>query len=204
MAKQSRSIPVMQLVLDDVAARLMTEDESLIRIPDICEATGVNYGSVYHHFGSRDGLIDAAYNELFTRLVEEDIVTLQAVADETEEFVEFVRFLWPMLNEVSGGADRVARRAVRVRVVAASLTRPKLRELIAASQARLTDEIARLIALGQDRGWITKALTPSSIAVMLQIAVFGRVLDDVSATPISGTEWHEVTLHVFSTILIQP
>ena len=50
MTKQSRSVPVMQAVLDAVAERLMAGDELLIRIPEICEATGVNYGSVTNHF----------------------------------------------------------------------------------------------------------------------------------------------------------
>ena len=35
----------MQAVFDAVAERLMAGDELLIRIPEICEATGVNYGS---------------------------------------------------------------------------------------------------------------------------------------------------------------
>ena len=62
----------MQAVLDEVALRLSTTDESLIRIPDICEATGVNYGSVYHHFGSREELqvaVVRTYHEHFKNLV---------------------------------------------------------------------------------------------------------------------------------------
>src|SRR5450755_2157590 len=78
VTKQSRSAPVMRTVLEAVIERLNDGDESLIRIPEICEATGVNYGSVYHHFGSRDGVIDAAYHQMFTKLAEEDIATLHA------------------------------------------------------------------------------------------------------------------------------
>ena len=54
----------------------MEGDEGTIRIPEICEATGVNYGSVYHHFGSRDGVIDAAYSYLFSTIVEEEIALI--------------------------------------------------------------------------------------------------------------------------------
>jgi len=62
----------MQAVLEAVEARLMTTDESLIRIPDICDETGINYGSVYHHFGSREGVIDAAYIKMFNEFMDED------------------------------------------------------------------------------------------------------------------------------------
>jgi AcrR family transcriptional regulator len=83
----------MQAVLDAVAERLMAGDELLIRIPEICEATGVNYGSVYHHFGSREGVIDAAYDVIFTRLVEEDIRTF--AADRRVGRCAFVSWLPP-------------------------------------------------------------------------------------------------------------
>ena len=80
----------MQAVLDAVAERLMAGDELLIRIPEICEATGVNYGSVYHHFGSREGVIDAAYNMIFSRLVEEDIRTFHQVNETVQSLEEYI------------------------------------------------------------------------------------------------------------------
>ncbi|MDE3008799.1 MAG: TetR/AcrR family transcriptional regulator, partial [Acidobacteriota bacterium] len=90
MTKQARSQAVMSLVLDAVAERLMTMDESLIRIPEICEVTGVNYGSVYHHFGSREGVIDAAYHLMFTRLVAEDFENVSNVMENATTFEEYV------------------------------------------------------------------------------------------------------------------
>src|SRR5271170_7544925 len=98
MAKQNRSAPVMQAVLDAVGDRLMKADELLIRIPEICEATGVNYGSVYHHFGSREGVIDAAYNMIFSRLVEEDIRTFRQVNESAETLDEYVRLMQPIVT----------------------------------------------------------------------------------------------------------
>src|SRR3984957_15778446 len=90
MTKQSRSAPVMQAVLDAVADRLIAGDELAIRIPEICDATGVNYGSVYHHFGSREGVIDAAYHQMFAKLAEEDLATLQYVSVSAKTFEEYL------------------------------------------------------------------------------------------------------------------
>ena len=50
----------MRTLLEAVAEPLCDGDESRLRIPDICAASGVNYGSIYHHFGSREGVIGAA------------------------------------------------------------------------------------------------------------------------------------------------
>ncbi len=189
MAKQSRSLPVMQAVLDEVSNRLKTTDESLIRIPDVCKATGVNYGSVYHHFGSREGVIDAAYNSLFSELAEEDIAVLRDASLRATTLDEYIVALEPMIGQFSSGPERMQRRAIRVRIVAASLTRPELKVLIGLTQARLTKELVRLVSEGQKRGWLRADLSARSIALVLQVIVFGRILDDISFDPIDPAEW---------------
>jgi AcrR family transcriptional regulator len=189
VAKQSRSLPVMQAVLDEVGEQLMHSDESSIRIPDVCKATGVNYGSVYHHFGSREGVIDAAYNMLFSKLAEEDIQVLRDVSDTATTLDEYIAALAPLVERFSSGPDRLKRRSIRVRIVAASITRPELRVLIGLTQNRLTEELVRLVELGQDRGWLRRDISARSIAVALQVLIFGRILDDISLNPIDTTEW---------------
>ena len=113
MAKQNRSAPVMQAVLDAVGDRLMKADESLIRIPEICEATGVNYGSVYHHFGSREGVIDAAYHQMFSKLAEEDLAVLQLVSVSSKTFEEYLIAMQGLIGTFASSDLRRARRKVR-------------------------------------------------------------------------------------------
>jgi AcrR family transcriptional regulator len=192
----------MQAVLDAVAERLMAGDELLIRIPEICEATGVNYGSVYHHFGSREGVIDAAYNMIFSRLVEEDIRTFRQVSESVETLDEYIRVMQPIVTKLSSGPDRKARRAMRIRIVAAASTRPGLRELIGESQARLTTDLARLTASAQQKGWLRDDISPRALAVLFQILIFGRALDDVSAEPIEEETW-ELASSVFFVDLLK-
>jgi AcrR family transcriptional regulator len=191
MAKQSRSAPVMQTVLDAVAERLMSADETLIRIPEICEATGVNYGSVYHHFGSREGVIDAAYDMMFSSLAEQDVTALRLVSDAAQGFEDYVGSLQAMVGVFASGPQRRARRALRVRIVAASMMRPELKAKIGAAQVRITDELTKLVEMGQERGWLRRDMTARSVAVFLQVLLVGRTLDDISMAPISDEEWAE-------------
>jgi len=179
----------MQAVLDEVCEQLMTTDESLIRIPDVCKATGVNYGSVYHHFGSREGVIDAAYNMLFSELAEGDIQVLRDINDTATTLPDYIAALAPLVERFSSGPDRQLRRSIRVRIVAASITRPELKMLIGLTQTRLTDELIRLVQFGQDRGWLRNDLSARSIAVALQVLIFGRILDDISLNPIDSKDW---------------
>jgi len=204
MAKQNRSAPVMQAVLDAVGERLMKADESLIRIPEICEATGVNYGSVYHHFGSREGVIDAAYHQMFTKLAEEDIATLQLVSVSARTLEEYLVSLQALVGTFASSDERRARRALRARIVAASMMRPDLRALIGATQSRLTLELQSIVEYGQQREWLNRELTAHSVAVLIQVLLVGRTLDDVSTTPIDNAEWESSMAALLGVIVARP
>lgn len=191
----------MQAVLDAVAERLTAGDELLIRIPEICEATGVNYGSVYHHFGSREGVIDAAYDMIFSRLVDEDIRTFRQVDETVESLEEYIRVMQPIVTKLSSGPERKARRAMRIRIVAAASTRPRLKEMIGETQARLTSDLCRLTTSAQQKGWLRDDLSPRALSVLFQVLIFGRALDDVSKEPIDEETWESSTGVLFVELL---
>ncbi len=201
MAKQSRSIPVMRAVVDEVAHRLWVVDESVIRIPDICEATGVNYGSVYHHFGSRENVIDAAYDQMFSELVQRDIDDLALASRESLDMEEYLERVRPLIAMLSAGPDRQRGRAMRTRIVAAALTRPGLARLIGATESRLTAELSLVITVGQDRGFLRKDVSAGSLAVLLQAIVFGRILDDVTDSPIEQGDWDYTIATLFMSLV---
>jgi AcrR family transcriptional regulator len=191
----------MRTVLDAVIERLNDGDESLIRIPEICEATGVNYGSVYHHFGSRDGVIDAAYEMMFTTMASEDIATLQTISETANNLEEYVVAMQPLLSRLAADEERRARRARRVRIVAAALTRPGLRQLIGTAQASVTKELVGVARFGQDKGWLRRDIPANAIAVLVQAVIFGRTLDDVSVTPIHQDDWNVMVTALFGGLL---
>jgi AcrR family transcriptional regulator len=194
----------MRAVLEAVSERLMVSDEILIRIPEICESTGVNYGSVYHHFGSREGVIDAAYNLIFSQIVEEDLVSLRQINESLETFDDYVDAIRPVLERISTGEGRVVRRAIRSRIVAAAITRPELRMLIGANQARLTEELLRIAQFAQLRGWMRRDVSAHSIAMLMQAVMLGRTLDDISSDPLSDGEWEQTLVSLFMEMLNLP
>ncbi len=201
--KQSRSVPVMRTVLEAVADRLRDGDERLLRIPEVCRATGVNYGSVYHHFGSREGVIEAAYEMMFSEIIEQDLAMVRRAVETTTSKDGFLLAIQGVLETVSTGPDRRASRAMRLRIVAASTTRPDLREVISASQAALTAELAGIVEFCQEQGWVRADISSRSIAVILQVVIFGRNLDDLSSEPIPEEEWSAFMFQLF-TLLLTP
>ena len=191
----------MKIVLDAVAERLVAGDELLVRIPEICESTGVNYGSVYHHFGSREGVIDAAYNLIFSQMVEEDIAICRQASAESQSLEEYVAVILPIVGAINTGPERIARRALRVRIVAAAETRPELRVLIGETQSRLTEEWRLMIEYTQERKWLRDDLSSTFLSVLFQVLVFGRALDDISDKPLEEEDWASSIAKMFVNLL---
>lgn len=191
----------MQAVLDAVSARLVSGDELTIRIPEICEETGVNYGSVYHHFGSREGVIDAAYASIFARLTAEDLAMFDALDRTVDSLEEYVAVLRPIVVSVASAPGRKDRRALRVRIVAAAATRPQLRRQIATLQAHVNDELSRQALVAQQRGWLRDDIPARSLAVLFQMLIFGRSLDDVSESPVDERDWETAMKALFESLL---
>jgi AcrR family transcriptional regulator len=191
----------MQAVLDAVVERLMTGDEVLIRIPEICEATGVNYGSVYHHFGCREGVIDAAYNAIYNRLINEDIESLRVINESSSTREEFVDAIRPVLQRFSPGHDQPSKQEIRVRILAAAITRPDLRLAVGLAQTRLADELMRVIEFGQEREWLRSDVSAHYIGLCLRAIMFGRTVVYVSFPPIDDREWERMMNVIFSQML---
>lgn len=184
----------MQRALDAVTDRLREADDSTIRIPEICEETGINYGSVYHHFGSREGVIDEAYAKIFNDMVDEDIARIKEVLSANVLTLEdYLAALRPLMQDYYESEVLKKRRTLRMRAIAASLTRPQLQLSISEAQTRVTNELMKLVEKGQELGIVRRDLTSRSIAVLMQAVVFGRSLDDLSLQTVSDVDWEFAT-----------
>jgi hypothetical protein len=84
------------------------------------------------------------------------------------------------------------------------MMRPELRILIGETQSRLTSELESIVEYGQQREWLNGKLSAHSIAVLIQVLLVGRTLDDVSTTPIDNAEWEASMATLLGVILSSP
>jgi AcrR family transcriptional regulator len=199
MAKQQRSQITIDKVLEEVAERLFHDDESFLRIPEICEASGVNYGSVYHHFGNRQGLIDAAYVKLYERFIAKDIEQVRALGGHSNTFDEFVIAAHNLVNQVATDPERVLSRDSRLRIVAASRSRPELARRIGELQLEVTNELSNIIQGFKNQGWIRADVEAKEVSVAVQTIVFGRLMDGMSPEAFDDLQWGRM----FQSLLFQ-
>ena len=61
-----------------------------------------------------------------------------------------------------------------------------------------------IVEYGQQREWLNRELSAHAVAVLIQVLLVGRTLDDVSATPIDNAEWEASMAILLSVIIARP
>ena len=151
----------------------------------------MSIGSIYHHFGDRDGLIVAAQVRLFSRFAEAEIAALSDIVQRAADGAAFRRAVRTLTLHTSSEL-RVTERWVRIGVLASTVGRDELREEIRRIQTRLMDAFQAHVAQGQARGFFRSDLDARAIAQFVEAYSLGRALNEVEEHPVPDAEWERV------------
>lgn len=196
--KQSRAKETVSLVIDAARRAMKRAGESAVRVQEISSETGVSIGSIYHHFGDREGLIRAAYVGQFSEAVKADVerlrtwsVKIHSTDDLRAHYDEMLSFLAKHF-ELMPLAERAA-------IVGSALGRKDLREAIAEAHTRLTDGLTEVMQNLAKAGVLKPHLVPRAAAQVILGLLHGRVLAELdNDTSTSDEDWNKAALSAFS------
>ena len=196
---RSRSTP--ERILGVVVEMLAAGGEAAVRIDDVRDRSGVSIGSIYHHFGDRDGLIVAGQVRRFARFAEAEIAALSDIVQRAGDREEFRRAIRRLTLHTSSEL-RVAERWARVAVLGSTVGRPWLEEEIRRIQTRLTDEFQAHVAQGQARGFFRSDLDARAVALFVEAYSLGRALNDLDERAVSDGAWEQVVWSALEGLLV--
>ncbi len=201
--KQGRAKETVALVIDAARRAMRTAGETAVRVQEISSETGVSIGSIYHHFGDREGLIRAAYVRQFGEAVAADVERLktwsatltstQDLRDRYEDMVDFLANYFEMMP--------VAERAA---IVGSAVNRADLRAAIAESHTKLTDGLTEVMQNLSNAGILKQHIAPRAAAQVILGLLHGRVLTEIDNNKsISLEQWNRTALSAFSGLVRQ-
>jgi AcrR family transcriptional regulator len=201
--KQGRAKETVALVIDAARRAMRTAGETAVRVQEISSETGVSIGSIYHHFGDREGLIRAAYVRQFTESVSADIerlktwsATLTSTEDLRERYDDMIDFLTNYF-EMMPVAERAA-------IVGSAVSRADLRAAIAESHTKLTDGLTEVMQNLSNAGILKQHIAPRAAAQVILGLLHGRVLTEIdNDKSISLDQWIRTALSAFSGLVRQ-
>ena len=202
-APQQRSESTVDLVLKAVIRRLEESGESHLTIDDILLETGVSKGSLYYHFGDREGLIYAARIAQYSSYLESDSEELRSGLLTCTTFDQFVENLLGLTILSMQKNDRKIR-AMRLNAISSAYGRPDLWYALQEKQNQYTNAITEVFEYGQKMGWVRTDITAHALGIFVQGHALSRILVDLDHNELEAESWVKVMKLTFDVIFTPP
>lgn len=177
--KNANGSATMQTLIDFGIAELTLNGSVNFNLETVLRESGVARGSLYHHFGSRHGLIvhcEAIMLKDSLKIENETIRTLIESGKSGEELFEMLAFV----TRLNGTDALREQRKRRIRTLAASVEDPTLLALIAESQIKGSDFLTESFAIAQEKGLIAPRAPLDAVVYLMQAMALGRILADIT------------------------
>ena len=169
-------------ILDAAGQRLKNDGPDGLRLQTIAGDLGISHSSILHHFGSRDGLLEALSVDAF-QVLDRDLRSALEAPDETEPTVDLVEKIARILGE-RGHARLLAWQLMngRLRLETGPTEDPAGRGLGRDQTNGLLDRLARTLHAIRLDNSVARAAPPPSlddsrfVVTMAACALFGEAL----------------------------
>lgn len=162
--------------------------EGAVRIRDLTKSCNITAPSIYHFFGSREGLIDEAQAFRFSRgqrQLGEAFTSAVRTCKNKTQFVELAhRFL-----EIMFAPDRRVIRNSRLNVLGNAINRPALSKELALAQDVSNKIVGESLGYAQTKGWVRNDFNAEMFAAWLNGVVNSRRLIEMNGTHPLSDEW---------------
>ena len=190
--KQSRSRATIDAVLATTVDLLETGGEDSVRLEVVTARSGISTGSIYHHFGDRDGLIAAAQIERFDRITQQETDGLVQVLDQSLSGpLSRTAFVELMLDQVRGlvRPERQRIRWARVAALASARTRPNLLAVLSDAFGVLLDALEEQSRRAIGIGLLEPDAPIRAFAIFSQACSMGLLVDELDEISVTDQEW---------------
>ena len=180
--------PVKQRLLELAIQSIDESGETSVRVNQLAEAGGVTLATLYHHFGSREGLIEEAQAERFIRAFRADVENLVSALAGCKTKKDLVREL-RRLFAARRGDERSLVRWQRLNALGASYARPTLAAKIVRAHDDLVTQVALALLPFQRQGFIRGDIDLRAVVAWYNGAVIGKNLIEIAESSIDVSEW---------------
>ena len=175
-------------LLKATAAAIDKGGEGAVRIRDLTKSCDITAPSIYHFFGSREGLIDAAQAYRFSRGQRQLSDAFASAIHTCKSKTQFVELAHRFLETMFAPDRRVIRNS-RLNVLGNAVNRPALSKELALVQDESNKVVGESLGYAQTKGWVRDDFNTEMFAAWLNGMVNSRRLIEMNGTHPLGDEW---------------
>ena len=162
--------------------------EGAVRIRDLTKSCNITAPSIYHFFGSREGLIDAAQAFRFSRGQLQLGNAFSTAIHQCKNKAQFVKLAHQFLTTMFS-YERRAIRNVRLNVLGNAVNRPDLSKELSHVQEESNKVVGESLRYAQSKGWVRDDFNGDMFAAWLNGMVNSRRLIEMNGIHPLADEW---------------
>ena len=175
-------------LLKATAAAIDKGGEGAVRIRDLTKSCNITAPSIYHFFGSREGLIDAAQAYRFSRGQLQLGNAFSTAIHQCKNKAQFVKLAHQFLTTMFS-YERRAIRNVRLNVLGNAVNRPDLSKELSHVQEESNKIVGESMRYAQSKGWVRDDFNGDMFAAWLNGMVNSRRLIEMNGIHPLADEW---------------
>ena len=175
-------------LLKATAAAIDKGGEGAVRIRDLTKSCNITAPSIYHFFGSREGLIDAAQAYRFSRGQLQLGNAFSTAIHQCKNKAQFVKLAHQFLTTMFS-YERRAIRNVRLNVLGNAVNRPDLSKELSHVQEESNKVVGEALRYAQSKGWVRDDFNGDMFAAWLNGMVNSRRLIEMNGIHPLADEW---------------
>ena len=187
-------------LLDAAVEAIDSGGEVAVRIREIAAKADVTVPSVYHFFGSREGLIEAALAKCYIRDYLSITAQFAGAVYKCKNKADFVVVAHRVMDTIFA-SQRAKVRSTRITVLGSAQHRPTLAKAIALAQDIGFNATGEPIRYAQAKGWIREDFDPEMFAAWLAGIMNGRLLVELDGTHPQAKEWDVIAKRAVCLVL---
>lgn len=189
-----------QKLLDAAIRTINDKGEAGLRIDDLLNEVDVKAPTLYHHFGSREGLIVEAQAERFLRSIRvgtAEIIKAFTSSTTVEDLKKAVR----LAVSYRGDESRIQFRLQRLNALGAAYARPDLAvRIVEAHEAQVRD-VANAMRPFQEKGLIRSDIDIEMVIAWYNGALIGGLLVELEPSTLDADHWSVVMIEAIDHLL---
>ena len=171
-----------------------------IDLDSLLRKSKISKGSLYHHFGSKNGLLAAAEAQQFMKYFKREGETFRKLIEDCATKQKFVDLVAGVMK-ITRLESNLDFRKKRVRAIAMSFNEENLAQVLKNAQIEVTEYLAGSFQIAKDRGWVKPDTDLMGLSYWIQGVFIGHIMLDITEQTEHEDAWSQVAFQALQPFL---
>ena len=171
-----------------------------IDLDSLLRKSKISKGSLYHHFGSKNGLLAAAEAQQFMKYLKREGENFRRLIEGCATKQKFVDLVAAVMK-ITRLEENLGFRKKRIRAIAMSFNDENLAQVLKNAQIEVTEYLAGSFQIAKDRGWVKPNTDLMALSYWIQGVFIGHIMLDITERTEHEDAWSQIAFQALQPFL---